>query len=162
VALLLAGSVSHDRIAAPGVEKYFCELDCHLAYTVTAVERLADAGESDYRVSLRTRFDATTISPRRGTAAPTWPGPRRVAIVGSDGARYAATEMPGPASTPLQQELRPGESYVTELRSSLPVGVTPVSLDLEDDIPVNILLIGNERSPGHGRTLLAMPAVTGS
>ncbi len=160
--LLLAGEVSPDRIVPPGGEKYFCELDCHLAYAVTAVRPAADGASGTYELSLRTRFDETTISARRGTSAPTWPGPRRFAVVASDGNRYAAREHAAPGSTPITTELRPGEHYATLLEVELPGGVTPVNLDLEDDIALNWLLIGNERSPLHGRTLLALPASTAS
>lgn len=158
IALLLAGEVSGDRIVPPGGEKYFCELDCHLAYTVTMVEPDAVDGADAFLVSLRTRFDETTISPRRGRSAPTWPGPRRLTVIGSDGFRYAARERVGPGSVPISTELRPGESYLTRFAVTLPGGVTPVNLLLEDDIEISRILIGNERGPLHGRTMLALPA----
>ena len=68
--LLLAGFslFSRDRTLARGEEKYFCELDCHLAYSVQAVQRIKSigdvrAGGEFYVVTIRTRFDeATTAS----------------------------------------------------------------------------------------------------
>src|SRR5215468_10942099 len=62
VLLLIFSAVSHDRILARGQEKYLCEIDCHLAYSVVGVNAEAEGSSLNYTVSLRTRFDETTIS----------------------------------------------------------------------------------------------------
>ncbi len=57
--------VSHDNLLPRGQEKYFCEIDCHLAYSVVEVKTESAAATTRYVVTLRTRFDETTISSRR-------------------------------------------------------------------------------------------------
>jgi hypothetical protein len=166
VALVAVGAMSGDRVLRPGEEKYFCELDCHLAYSVTGVSPLlqaAESGETTWAVTVRTRFDERTISSRRSREAPLTPNPRRVALVGADGREFAPLPMTperqsaiGVASTPLDQELRPGESYTTTLLFTLPAGSTPASLDLTEDVFPTRLMIGHERSPFHGKALLAL------
>jgi hypothetical protein len=60
-------------------------------------------------------------------------------------------------STPLTRELTPGESYTTTLVFDLPADEAPARLFLASDDPIDRLLIGNERSPFHAATLLALP-----
>ncbi len=192
--LVGVGLASKERVLPAGSEKYFCELDCHLAYVVTGVRgphSLGDGatgrpgdGSSDWVVTIRTRFDETTISSRRPRDATLLPLPRRVELVGSDGRRYEVAdgeeraERADPSlalgasradktdwtdgdmkSTRLDQPLKPGESYLTTLRFALPAGVTPVRLFLADDVVVHRFLIGHERSPGHAPVYLALPTV---
>ncbi|HWA59535.1 MAG TPA: hypothetical protein VG692_19930 [Gemmatimonadales bacterium] len=156
--------VSPVRVLPPGAEKYFCELDCHLAYRIAGAEavRSAEGGNTTWAVKLQTRFDERTISPRRSREAPLWPNPRRLALVGSDGRWY--TDSPeltlalGEPSTPITQALRPGESYTTVLTYVLPPGVRPSGLEICEDIFVNRLMIGHERSLLHRPVLLAVVA----
>jgi hypothetical protein len=140
---------------APGVEKYFCELDCHLAYTVTDVRTQntmpSPAGEQRaagvfYVVTLRTRFDPTTIAPWRGDA-PLRPNPRRAEVVDAAGRRYPLRSLQG---TDLMTMLRPGESYTTRLIFDLPQGVRePCLLLTTPGTFPEPLLIGDENSPLH-------------
>src|SRR5687768_3649064 len=62
--LLSYSLASHDKVA---VEKYFCEIDCHLAYSVVNVTSAPAIGNVSANgmfvvVSVRTRFDASTVS----------------------------------------------------------------------------------------------------
>lgn len=161
----LASVRSREVTLAAGVEKYFCELDCHLAYVVTAVHPLPGP-DGRIAVVLRTRFDEATIGPRRPREAPTWPAPRRVALVLADGREVAPVIDPatvaavGVPSTPLTRELRPGEAYETVVLFDVPAGDTGSRLWLTDDLAVSPFLIGHERSPGHARVLLPLPALT--
>jgi len=154
---------SRDLTLAAGVEKYFCELDCHLAYVVTAVRPLPGDPGGRVAVVVRTRFDETTISPRRPGEAPTWPAPRRAVLVLADGRQVSplvdgASALPADLpSTPLTRELRPGESYETTLLFDVPGGVAGGRLWLADDLGVSPFLIGHERSPWHARVLLPLP-----
>lgn len=156
--LLLASALSRDKALPPGAEKYFCELDCHLSYLVTGMTEVEGAppGDTRWAVTLRTRFDENTISPRRGREAPTWPAPRRVALRDGSGRSFAPVGE-GPGSVPITRELRPAESYETVLLFELPNDGRPAQLLLEDDLFVSRLLIGQEPSPFHGKTLLALP-----
>lgn len=162
-ATLLAGAsvLSRDRTLRPGERKYFCEMDCHIAYDVTAVAAV-EAGTR--AVTLRTWFDPSTIAPFRGDG-PLSPGPRDVYVVDEAGRRYApspeateAWEKAHGASTPLGRELRPGESYTTTLVFELPPGMRAPRLFVGDPAGgVERVLIGHENSPMHGRVYFALP-----
>jgi hypothetical protein len=134
--LLGASAASREQTLGSDQEKYFCEIDCHLAYSVVGMERvkmpLSGATEkaSDgilYTVSVRTRFDEHTISSHRGDS-PLTPSPRAVAIVDDQGRIYPASEEDqqahensGRERQPLlTKPLRPGESYITKLVFNLP------------------------------------------
>ena len=176
VVLLSDGLLSRGRILPVNAEKYFCELDCHLAYSVTDV-RVADSlGSAEdglrpngrfWLVTVRTWFDPNTISARRSLTEPTWPAPRSVALVSAEGDRFQPVEhmdatlaASGIASTPITKELPPGASYTTTLVFDLPEGTVATSLFLTDDLVVSRFLIGNERSPFHAATLLQLPSPT--
>lgn len=161
VVLAGVGLASHERVLPEGAEKYFCELDCHLAYSVEQVVPVpASGGEANnWAVKVRTRFDERTISPRRGNS-PLWPNPRLLALIGSDGRAYAAEagldRSFSESSTPITRELKPGESYTTWVGFILPAGIKPSKLEISEDLFVNGLMIGNERSFLHGRTYFGL------
>jgi hypothetical protein len=168
ITLVAVGAVSGDRLLQLGEEKYFCELDCHLAYSVTGlrpVTGVAEARGTVWAVTIQTRFDEGTISRRRWREAPLSPNPRHVGLVAADGNEFPPLRATperlsnlGFTSTPLTQDLRPGESYTTTLLFDLPAQAIPASLDLVEDAFPTRLMIGHERSPFHGRALLALPA----
>src|SRR4030095_5937217 len=129
VALMLIFSwSSNDRVLLRGQEKHFCEIDCHLAYSVLDVTQTKSLGNSPqtanasgvfYVITVKTRFDETTISPRRGNGTLS-PNPRRLTVIDSDGTRYSPSPMAQTAlqqsagnGTPITTALRPGESYTT-------------------------------------------------
>lgn len=164
-AVLLADSaISHERVLAPGEKKYFCEIDCHLAYSVEAVETAPLLGPASKPlraegrwliVRLKTWFDKSSISPRRGDS-PLSPNPRVIYVRDADGRRFApspqgeeALVAAGLTSVPLTRPLRPGESYETELAFDLPRGIREPRLYVGSDDPVSFLLIGHEQSPLH-------------
>ena len=76
---------SREVTLAPGEEKYFCEIDCHLAYSVRASREGLQNGQRVLHVALRTRFDETTTSPTRPKNAPLTPNPREVVLVDGQG-----------------------------------------------------------------------------
>src|SRR5712692_4810492 len=90
-ALVLAGVslTSHEKTLAPGENKYFCEIDCHIAYSVVNFEEAKALGDELHQtlptgrfviIRLKTWFDPSTISEHRGDS-PLAPGPRRVVLV---------------------------------------------------------------------------------
>jgi|GEM_PF-299950 len=151
-ALLLGFSAgSHATTLARGQEKYFCEIDCHLAYSVVDAQTQPDG---HYVVTLRTRFDETTTSPERPKSAPLTPSPREVRLIDSAGRQYAPVSTEG---TPLNMSLKPAESYTTKLEFTLPPNATGLRL-LINTIPQwpDKLVIGDENSWLHKKTYLAL------
>jgi hypothetical protein len=165
VLLVGASLASRDRTLTPGERKYFCEIDCHIAYDVISSEPAGDRGRA---VTLRTWFDPKTIAPFRGDG-PLSPGPRTVYLLDDAGRRYdpspdatADWQKAHGESTPLGRELRPGESYTTTLVFDLPSDVRAVRLYVGDPPGgVEKALIGHENSPMHGKVYLALPAARG-
>lgn len=153
--LLLAifSIASRDRILAPGEEKHICEIDCHLAYSVAGVkaEPLASGGGGErYTVSVKVRFDETTISSRRPKDLPLSPNNRYVALVDAAGNAYAGS-VEG-----LKRRLIPGESYTTDIVFDLPAAAQGLRLALRNDDFETHFIIGHENSVGHGKTTLAL------
>jgi hypothetical protein len=162
--LLLVGfSIgSRTRSLARGEEKYFCEIDCHLAYSVLDARESKTAsfggGEQTARgtffiVTLRTRFDEKTISPQRPKDAPLTPNPRVVRLVDVKGASY---EPVGTIGTAPLSPLKPSESYITQLIFDVPWRLeSPRLLVVSEGWPER-WLIGGEGSWGHGKTYFAL------
>jgi hypothetical protein len=164
-ALALAGfsMAADEREVAAGGEKYFCELDCHLAYSIAGVERFASSGTDDAApglevVNLRVRFDPQTVGPGRDDR-PLHPTPRRARLIASDGRAYAPSEVAREAvearrgTLPaLDDPLRPGESVIIPLAFTLPAGARGERLLLTERSPETWFLIGHENSFFHPRT----------
>ena len=164
---LVFSLASDERVLARGQEKYFCEVDCHLAYSVADVTRAKMIGEGPgatsargefYVVTVRTRFDETTISPQRGDAL-LHPNPRSLAVRDEQGRTYTLSEEGeralasfGGTGTPIDTPLRPGESYTTRLVFDLPADArSPTLLINESDLPTRFI-IGHENSLLHKKT----------
>lgn len=165
--VLLFSFASGEKVLARGEEKHFCEIDCHLAYSVAGVRRAKTLGEGATQatasgeflvVTLKTRFDETTISARRGDGE-LYPNPRSVTVYDADGHVYAPSEMgwralgsTGSGGVPIETPLRPGESYTTELVFDLPADARAERLLVnESDLPTRFI-IGHENSPLHKKT----------
>ena len=167
--LLLAFSfVSSEKALALGEEKHFCEIDCHLAYSVTNIRKTKTVGDPPgeataqgifYVVSIRTRFDETTISQARGNA-PLWPNSRVVSIIDEQGNGYGPSKegqraldgSPVGNGTPLDTPLRPGEAYTTDLVFDLPANIRNPMLLMREGEFITHFIIGHENSLWHGQT----------
>ena len=55
---------SHDQLLAQGREKYFCEIDCHLAYSVLQVQTEPSTASTHYVVAKETKLLRTVTSIR--------------------------------------------------------------------------------------------------
>jgi Domain of unknown function (DUF4352) len=174
IVLLTASATSHEWSLAPGEEKYFCEIDCHLAYSVVGVEEtktIAGANQQRasgtfYVVTVRTRFDENTISPHRGNG-PLTPSPRDVKLVDDQGREYAISSDAQSAlenslssrSTPMTEPLRPGESYETPLVFDVPAGAAGLRLLITsptEPLWLDRVLIGDEGSILHKKVYLRL------
>jgi hypothetical protein len=167
---------SREKTLALGEEKYFCEIDCHLAYAVTDVRRVKTTGTGPnqmtaeglfYVVTVRTRFDEQTISPGRG-ASPLTPNSRVLTVLDARGRSYNPSPEAAPAlapaeqgSTPMQTPLRPGESYSTTFVFDLPEKVENPSLLINEGKLVTHFVIGHENSLLHKKVLFRLEEVPG-
>jgi hypothetical protein len=152
LALLLSFSAaSHETALAHGQEKYFCEIDCHLAYSVVDAHAQPDG---HLVVTLRTRFDETTTSPNRPKDVPLTPSPREARLIDSTDHEYAPVATAG---TPLLTPLKPADSYTTQLEFNLPKDATGLRL-LINTIPQwpDRIVIGDENSLFHKKTYFAL------
>jgi len=140
---------SHETTLALGQEKYFCEIDCHLAYSIAGVKASPQADATLYIVTLRTRFDETTISPSRPEDAPLTPNARAVRLVDAQGHEYPAA---GSMSTPLTTPLIPGQSYTTDLEFTAPKDAKDLRLLLTTPYWDERFQIGDENSWLHRKT----------
>ena len=160
--------ISQQKILARGQEKYFCEIDCHLAYSVIDIKTIdikttgiktidiKTAPTSDtlrYIVTLKTRFDETTISSRRPLDATLTPNPREIRLLDGQGRAYGVSEIGG---VPLQTPLKPGDSYTTQLQFTLPKDASNLRLLLTAAGWQHRLLIGEENSWLHKKTYFAL------
>jgi hypothetical protein len=173
--LLLTSATSREWSLAPGEEKYFCEIDCHLAYSVAGVERTKTIGSDTnqatasgifYIVNVRTRFDQYTISAHRGNG-PLEPSPREVKLVDNEGREYAVSDAAqsalqnslGSRWRPMTQPLRPGEFYLTPLVFDVPWAARDLRLlVLSPTQPswIGRLIIGDEGSVFHKKIYLRL------
>lgn len=168
--LLIFSFASSERVLARGEEKHFCEIDCHLAYSITDVQQPKDLAEVGIRktvpnelntagffwvVTVKTRFDEKTIGPNRGDEL-LYPNPRIVSVVDEDGNEYLpsplaqrALENSNAAGTAMTIPLRPGESYSSTFIFDLPWQIKKPTLLLREGDWVTRLVIGHENSPLH-------------
>lgn len=166
-AVLLFSILSNERRLSRGQEKYFCEIDCHLAYSVKDVRETKTLGEAPNQISaagvlhvvtIQTRFDKNTVGPNRGNA-PLHPNPRVISLIDESGNRYfplsegqRVLDASGATGSPITTPLRPGESYTTTLVFDLPADAQTPTLMIQEADLVTHLLIGHENSPLHKKT----------
>ena len=166
-----ASVASRERVLVKGERKYFCEIDCHLAYSVERVERLASIGASALKpekggfviVTLKTWFDPSTISPRRPLDATLTPNSRDIFAEDASGGRYrplaaaaAALSQARRPSTPITEPLVPGQSYETLLVFDVPAGARGLKLYVGNRSSDGAFLIGHEASPLARKSWFAM------
>ena len=139
VMLLGLSLASKDTVLETGQLKYFCELDCHQAYSVQGVTREPNRAV----VAVKAWFDPDTTSPKRGDSPLTFDN-RQIELVDSQGRRYA------PAPVDLRRALRPGESFVVDLAFPVPSDARDLRLLITepDHFPTQLLL-GHENSLLH-------------
>lgn len=162
---------SSEKTLPPGAWKYFCEVDCHIAYSLIGAQTAATMGPEMQQVSARgefviirvkTWFDEGTISAHRGNGALT-PNARKVLLVDNAGRSFERSPEGQTVlarlignSTPLTQPLRPGESYTTDLLFDIRKDARGLRLLLTEDAPETRLVIGHENSPLHKKIYLAV------
>lgn len=156
-AMLIFSALGRDKLLAHGQEKHFCELDCHLAYSLAGATRQQTIGEgANLRraqgqftvLTIKTRFDETTIGPGRGNGL-LYPNGRTLVLIDERGDQYLPVAQMG---TPVTTPLRPSESYTTDVAFDLPADAKPSVLILNENAWETHLLIGHENSLLHGQT----------
>jgi len=172
--LLLSGVsvASSEKVLPPGGWKYFCEIDCHIAYSVMDARTTAAIGPEMQQVTargrfvvvrLKTWFDEHTISAHRGNG-PLTPNRRKIQLMDDLGRSFvpspegqAALDRFAGTSPPLTQPLRPGESYTADLVFDIPRDARGLLLLITEDDPETLLVIGHENSLLHKKIYLALP-----
>jgi hypothetical protein len=170
--LLCAVSLASTEKTLPiGARKYFCEIDCHLAYSVAGSSTSQVIGPELQQtvakgkfviVQVRTWFDEHTISAHRGNG-PLFPNRRRIVLTDETGRSFAPS-MEGETalhrvqgvSTPITEPLRPGESYTTDLVFDVPRDASHLRLLITEDDPETRLIIGHENSFLHKKIYMAL------
>jgi hypothetical protein len=174
--MLLAGVslASREKVLPPGGWKYFCEIDCHLAYSLVGAQTTATLGPEMQQVSARgefvvvrvkTWFDQRTISPHRGDGRLT-PNPRVVFLVDDRGRSFppspegqiAFTRINRP-TTPLTQALRPGESCTTDIVFDVPNDDRKLRLLITENDLGTRFVIDHENSLLHKKIYLSLDAM---
>ena len=165
--LLVFSNASRDELVARGEEKHFCEIDCHLAYSVVDVLQAKTLGNPGnqvtadgmfYVITMKTRFDENTINPTRGNG-PLTPNSRVVSITDDQGRVFVPSASGEEAvsrteglGTPLTTPLRPGECYLSKIVFDLPTDVHHPTLLMREGEWVTHFVIGHENSPFHKKT----------
>jgi hypothetical protein len=171
--LLLCGVslASSEKVLPAGGWKYFCEIDCHIGYSVSGVETTGVIGPEMRQTSARGQFvvvrlkvwfDERTISPNRGDG-PLTPNRRRVELVDANGRAYAGSPereadlagLKGEAGS-LRQPLRPGQSFLKDLVFEVPKDASGLRLLITEDDPETVLIIGHENSLLHKKIYLGL------
>jgi len=156
-AMLIFSFASHETVLARGQEKHFCEIDCHLAYSIVNTTQAKTIGAAPNQIAaegqftiitIRTRFDETTISPRRGNGL-LYPNSRKLTLIDYRGNRFGLASQLG---TPLTTPLRPGDSYTTDLAFDLPADAKLATLIINEGEWETYFVIGHENSPLHRQT----------
>ena len=164
-AILIFSFASHERVLARGQEKHFCEIDCHLAYSIVNTRQsktlgnpAATAQGTYIIVTIKTRFDETTISTRRGDGL-LYPNSRVLTLIDERGNKYSpsdggqrALDTAQSSGKPLVTPLRPGESYTTDVVFDLPADAKASTLLINEGEWETHLVIGHENSPLHRQT----------
>ncbi len=165
-----AALASDDVLLAAGEHKYFCEIDCHIAYSLVDVVTASALGEGSdqvtadgrfYVVTLRTWFDPDTTSVERGDGV-LYPNPRIVVVVDEEGGIHHAS-IPGMKALGTISDnitfgvpLRPGDEYLTSMVFDVPVDAPNPRLWVLDRYAETQLMIGHENSPFHGRVYFSL------
>ncbi len=165
--VLFFSFTSTEAVLARGQEKHFCEIDCHLAYSILDVRQTKTIGNGAneanaqglyHIVTIKTRFDENTTSSTRGDV-PLTPNSRVAAVIDAQGRRYArsadaeqALAQSEGSGTPFTTPLRPGETYTTKLVFDLPADVASPTLLINEGGWLTHFIIGHENSPLHKKT----------
>ena len=165
--LLMFSFTSNEQALARGQEKHFCELDCHLAYSIVDVTDSKTLGNAAAQavangtfrsITIKTRFDENTISPTRGNGL-LYPNSRMLTLIDDQGRKYLPSaegqrvlEQNQAAGAAMTTPLRPGESYTTTVVFDLPADARNPSLIINEGKWLTHFVIGHENSPFHKLT----------
>ena len=174
-AMLAFSLAGREKVLARGDEKHFCEIDCHLAYSIANVRQTRTLGTGPGQstaqgvytvVTIKTRFDETTTTSGRGNGL-LYPNRRVLTLTDDRGNKYApasaalsAPDATQASSTALTTPLRPGESYTTEVVFDLPADTKSATLLINEGEYVTHLIIGHENSFWHGKTRFQLGALS--
>jgi hypothetical protein len=165
--LLIFSFASSEQVLARGEEKHFCEIDCHLAYSIAEINETKTIGEGPNQVTaagmfrlvtIKTRFDETTIGRNRGDSL-LYPNSRVVTASDENGKEYfpsataqSVLEKTQTAGTAMTIPLRPSEAYSTTLAFDLPTDIKNPTLWIREGESLTHFVIGHENCFLHKKT----------
>ncbi len=177
VVLLVVSLASSEKALALGQQKYFCEVDCHLAYSVEDISttktlgpepQAVTANGSFYVVTVKVWFDQRTISPTRGNF-PLAPAHRKVVVVDERGREYRVSPAGQEAraraegrSASLFDWLQPGDARRATLVFDLPPDALNPRLLITTGDPLVAFVIGHEGSLLHKKIAFRLDPLTHS
>jgi hypothetical protein len=172
--LLAISRFSREVVLTAGGWKYFCEIDCHVGYTVQNAVKAANVGGELQQVTgngnflivaVKSWFDPGTISPHRGNG-PLTPNGRHIALVAEDGKLLAPSaqqekmlELLRLHSTPLHTALHPGDSHISYFVFELPASVVNPKVLLTTTDGATSMLWGHENSYFHKKILFDLSSL---
>jgi hypothetical protein len=165
--LLFFSWKSDEKVLARGEEKHFCEIDCHLAYSILDAQATKTLGTAPNQLTatglfrvlkIRTRFDEKTISPTRGDSL-LYPNSRALVVIDAKGTEYFPSAEGerflrnlNDAGMPFTTPLRPGETYQTTVVFDLPADIQTPTLLVHEGESETRFVIGHENSFLHKKT----------
>lgn len=165
--LLIFSWSSSEKVLAHGEEKHFCEIDCHLAYSVIDSRATKTLGDSAKQliaaglfrvITIKTRFDEKTISTTRGNGL-LYPNSRVLIVIDANGKQFSPSadaerllQGSNQAGVPFTTPLRPSENYQTTVIFDLPADIQSPTLLIREGGLETHFVIGHENSPLHKKT----------
>jgi hypothetical protein len=166
--LLIFSWASSESVLARGQEKHFCEIDCHLAYSILDSQMTKTLGTKPSEINaaglfrvitIKTRFDEKTIGPNRGNGL-LYPNSRVLVVLDAKGKQYFPSadakrllQESNQAGMPFTTPLRPGEYYQTTVVFDLPADIQGPTLLIHEGEPETHFVIGHENSLLHKKVL---------
>ena len=147
--LLIGASLASSEVGLePGQEKSFCGLDCDLKFSVTRLLTVPprSPGSRAFYLTLRARSDARAVSIA--------PASLHAWLVSADGRQFDPASGRG---VRIREPIAPGALVDVDLRFEVPAGVPGLRLAVTEGGPLTRLVIGDENSYFHRKTVFLLP-----
>lgn len=141
--LLVVSALSQERVIPLRAPKKFCGSDCDIWLSVDDAQRIGER----YIVRVKVQSDAARVTMKPSTIT--------ALLVDEQGRRYSGTDELD--AGPLVRTVGPGESYTKTLVYHVPLDVHRPRVLLEEGSWITRIIIGEEGSFLHKKTLVDLP-----